>query len=88
MPGATIRTVRGPAVRADRIVLDTRVATDAVPEGVAHVRGVDLRRLVAEAPGCGDVPALHAACAPGVSLPDFLHALAFAVARGFLRRAG
>ena len=87
VPGSTVRPVRGPVVRGDRIVLDTRVATDALPEGVAHVRGVDVRRMVAVAPGCGDVPALHAACAPDAPLPDFLHALAYAVARGLLRPA-
>jgi flavin-dependent dehydrogenase len=87
VPGESLRTIRRPTIRKDRIVLEDMLATDQAPEGVSHVRGVDVRRLVAAAPAEADVPALYAVTAPGSPLPDFLGALAWAIARGFLRHA-
>lgn len=84
-PGPTLRHVRRTAVAGDRIILDDHLATDASSHGVRFVRGIDLRRLVAAAPECSDVPALLAACRhSGRDLPDFLAALAYAMTHGFL----
>jgi flavin-dependent dehydrogenase len=86
-PGRTLRTFRGAAIEGHRIVLQDQVASDTYPRGMRFARGVDLRRLVEEAPRHADVPeawtAYNRACAP-VSLPDFLTALSIAFAAGFL----
>jgi hypothetical protein len=52
-------------------------------------RGVDLRRLLEEAPRHDEVPELWSTynrAAIPVSLPDFLTALSIAFAAGFLER--
>jgi flavin-dependent dehydrogenase len=85
--GSTLRRVERPAVEGDRIVLQEHLASDACPDGVRHVRGVDLIRLVASAPGHAEVPDAWAAyngVAPPVTLPDYLTALSTAFAAGLL----
>jgi flavin-dependent dehydrogenase len=85
--GGTLRTFRGPAIDGHRIVLEDQLASDVCPRGARFARGVDLRRLVEEAPRHQDVPEVWAAynrVAAPVSLPDFLAALAVAFAAGFL----
>ena len=86
-PGATLRRLRAPAVDGHRVVLQDHVASDAWPRGMRFVRGVDLRRLVDDAPRHDDVAELWSAynrTAVPVSLPDFLTALSIAFAAGFL----
>jgi flavin-dependent dehydrogenase len=87
IPGATLRTLRGPAVDGHRITLQDHLASDAYPQGMRFARGVDLRRLVAAAPRHEDVAELWNAYNRGgvpVSLPDFVTALSIAFAAGFL----
>jgi flavin-dependent dehydrogenase len=89
VPGATLRTLRGPAVDGHRIALQDHLASDAYPQGMRFARGVDLRRLVEEAPRHHDVPELWSAYNRGavpVGLPDFLTALSIAFAAGFLEQ--
>ena len=86
-PGATLRTLRAPAIEGQRIVLQDQMASDAHPRGMRFARGVDLRRLVTEAPRHDEVPELWSAynrVAVAVTLPDFLTALSIAFAAGFL----
>ena len=88
--GETVRRVEGPAVEGHRVVLQERLATDAVPEGLRFVRGIDLLRLVEVAQRHPDVPdgwAAYNAVAPAVTLPDYLTALATAFAAGILEHA-
>ncbi len=84
--GATVQTVSRPAVVGNRIEPVDHLATDAWTEPLTHVRGVDLRRILRHADACDDVPGLYAASAREAPLPDFLAALAFALAHGFLSR--
>ena len=86
-PGDSLRSVERPAVEGHRIVLATCLASDRYPAGLRFVRGVDLRRVVAQAPAHSEVPdlwtAYNASAAP-VTLPDFLVALSTAFAAGLL----
>jgi hypothetical protein len=87
IPGATLKTLRGPAVDGHRIALQDQLASDAYPQGMRFARGVDLRRLVEEAPRHDDVAELwntYNRTVVPVSLPDFLTALSIAFAAGFL----
>jgi flavin-dependent dehydrogenase len=89
-PGSSLRTVRRLAVERDRLVPCEHLASDACPEGLRWVRGVDLHRLVATVPSHAEVSEAWAAyngTAPPVTLPDFLSALAAAFAAGFLEHA-
>jgi flavin-dependent dehydrogenase len=85
---ASLRAVDRPAIQGHRIVLQEHLASDTCPEGMRWVRNVDLRCLVATAPGHREVPdawaAYNGASTP-VSLPDYLTALATAFAAGFLQ---
>ena len=85
--GRTLRRFPRAAVEGQRIVLEDHVASDAYPEGMRWVRGVDLRRLIEIAPRHDDVPdgwvAYNAAASP-VTLPDYLTALSTAFAAGLL----
>ncbi len=86
-PGASLRRIERPAIVGHRIVLQDQLASDAYPEGMRYVRGVDLRRLLEVAPDHPEVPETWAAyngVAPPVTLPDYLTALATAFAAGFL----
>ena len=76
-----------PTIHGREIVLEPRIITPAWPSGVRHLRSVDLLALVELAPAFSHVPDLFDAygrrIAP-VALPDFLRALATALARGWL----
>jgi hypothetical protein len=86
--GASLRVFERPGIEGHRIVLQDHLGSEAFPEGMRWVRGVDLTRLVELVPEHDDVPeawtAYNAVSAP-VSLPDYLTALATAFAAGFLR---
>ena len=76
-----------PAVSGNEIVFEPRIVTADDPSGVRHVRDVDLLTLIELAPSCTQVPDLFEAYGRRSSpapLPDFLFALATAVARGWL----
>jgi flavin-dependent dehydrogenase len=88
-PGSTVRTLRAAAIDGHRIVLQEQLASDAYPQGMRFARGVDLRRLLEEAPRHDEVPELWSSynrAATPVSLPDFLTALSIAYAAGFLEQ--
>ena len=82
-----IRIEPRPAVGEREIVMEQRIVDEDQPSGVRHVRGVDLLVLLELAPSESQVPDLFEAylrrCSP-VALPDFLSALATAVARRWL----
>ena len=76
-----------PAVDGREIVLEQRIVDPDQPAGVRHVRGVDLLVLLELAPSHRQVPDLFEAYlrrSPQAALPDFLYALATAVARRWL----
>lgn len=88
--GTTVSTLERPAVEGQRIVLQEHLASQACPEGIRFVRGVDLRALVEVAARHDDVPdgwAAYNGVAPPVTLPDYLTALATAFAAGLLEHA-
>jgi hypothetical protein len=67
--------------------MQQNLASDACPEGVRYVRGVDLLRLIEVAPSHADVPdgwGAYNGVAQPVTLPDYLTALATAFAAGLL----
>jgi flavin-dependent dehydrogenase len=76
-----------PAIKGREIVMEPRILETAWPAGIRHLRSVDLLELVELAPAFSHVPDLYEAygrrIAP-VPLPDFLRALATALARGWL----
>lgn len=84
---AELRIEERPAVSGSEIVLEPRIVTASEPAGVRYMSDVDILALIELAPSHQQVPDLFEAYnrrrAP-VSLPDFLTALATAVARGFL----
>ena len=76
-----------PAVSGFEIVLEPRIVSGDEPRGVRFVGDVDVVALADLAPDAGDVPDLferYCRRVAPVSLPDFLRALATAVARGWL----
>lgn len=85
--GATLATVKRPAVVDDRIALERHLVSTRLPGGARYVRNVDLRRLADVAPDFAQVPDIYDAYnrrgAPA-ALPDFLAALGLALAAGFL----
>jgi flavin-dependent dehydrogenase len=89
-PTPGIRMLRRPTVRGREVVLEERLASPALPEGVRFVRGVDLPVLVRLAREEGEVPGLFEAYSrvrEPVSLPDFLGALSVLLAAGMLENA-
>jgi flavin-dependent dehydrogenase len=76
-----------PAVSGAEIILERRLVSDERPEGVRYVADVDLLALVELAPAYTSVPdafdAYNRQLAP-VALPDFLAALATAIAQKWL----
>lgn len=84
-PGLT--TAMRPALTEQAIVLEERLVTPLIPDGVRYVDGVDVVRLTRLAPGAADVPSLfekYVLDAGPTDLPAFAKALATAVARGWL----
>ena len=76
-----------PAVGDREIVMELRIVDSDQPAGIRHVRGVDLLLLLELAPSHHQVPDLFEAYlrrSSPVALPDFLYALAMAVARRWL----
>jgi flavin-dependent dehydrogenase len=76
-----------PIIRGNEIVLEPHLVSTAEPRGVRYVRGIDMVVLVQLAPSSRSVPDLFEACVKqlgSISLPDFLFAVATAVARGWL----
>ena len=87
VPGTTLRTFERPGIDGYRIVLQDHLATDAWPDGIRYVRGVDLRTLLGVAPRFREVPdgwSEYNGLAAPVSLPDYLTALSTAFAIGIL----
>jgi flavin-dependent dehydrogenase len=76
-----------PAVAGCEIVLERRVVHASLPDGVRYLHDVDIVTLLERAPRHRDVGELFtdytSLCGP-VELPDFLRALATALARGWL----
>ncbi len=80
-----------PAMRGHEIVLEPRIVSSRMPEGVRFVGSVDVLRLVQLAPGYAEVPAMFEAYCRElgpVGLDVFLLALATAVGRGWLVLGG
>ena len=85
--GGGIRRERVPEVQGREVVLADAVASPALPEGVRHVRGVVVPALLEVAAAHAEVPGLHAAycrVGPAVSLPDFIGALSYLLAKSIL----
>lgn len=86
-PNPAIRIEPRPAVSGREIVMEQRIVDSDPSAGVRHVRGVDLLVLLELAPSHSHVPDLFEAYlrrSSPVALPDFLYALATAVARRWL----
>lgn len=80
-----------PAISGSEIVLERRILAADHPGGVRFVCDVDVVELIELAPRCLHVPDLFEALARRsgpIALPDFLTALATAVARGWLVESG
>lgn len=76
-----------PCIRGHEIVLEPHIVTGDGSVGVRYVRAVDVVALVRMAPATGQVPDLfdeYVKRIGPVPLPDFLFAVATAVARGWL----
>ena len=87
-----LRTVERPMVVGNRLVMAPAVVTRRFPEGVRHLRDVDVLRVARMAPSGGDPGLLFEQYsawaaredAPPVELADFLGVLAVLVADGVL----
>jgi flavin-dependent dehydrogenase len=87
-PGPSFHVHSRPAVSGREIVLEPRIVIDDDTAGVRHIAGVDVVALVEMAGAFRSVPDLFDAYnkrCPPVGLPEFLTALATAMARGWLR---
>jgi flavin-dependent dehydrogenase len=76
-----------PMVRGNQVVLEPHLVAAGYPQGVRYLRGVDLVALVRLAPSILQVPDLYenyVRTAGAIPLPDFLYAVAKAVARRWL----
>ena len=76
-----------PCVRGREIVLEPHLVSSQHPAGIRYVRGIDMVALVELVPAVRQVPDLYDSYARKVappSWPDFLFAVATAVARGWL----
>jgi 2-polyprenyl-6-methoxyphenol hydroxylase-like FAD-dependent oxidoreductase len=84
---ASISIQPRPIVRGNEIVLEPHIVSADHPRGVRYLRGVDVVTLIQLAPSILQVPDLYGSylrAAGSVPLPDFLYAVAKAVARGWL----
>jgi flavin-dependent dehydrogenase len=85
--GPSIAIQPRPIVRGHEIVLEPHLVAVDHPRGVRYVRGIDVVALVELAPSILQVPDLYESYvrrAGAAPLPDFLYAVAKAVARGWL----
>jgi len=85
--GPAISIEPKPLVRGNQIVLEPHLVGAGYPRGVRYLRGVDMVTLVQLAPTILQVPDLYenyVRAAGAVPLPDFLYAVAKAVARRWL----
>jgi flavin-dependent dehydrogenase len=76
-----------PCIRGREIVLEPHLVSTQHPAGIRYVRGIDMVALVELLPAVRQVPDLYDSYARKVgptSLPDFLFAVATAVARRWL----
>jgi hypothetical protein len=84
---AGVRPGHVPEIQGREVVLADAVASPALPEAVRHVRGVLVPALLRVASAHQDVPGLYQAYSrvgPAVTLPDFIAALSYLLARGIL----
>jgi flavin-dependent dehydrogenase len=85
--GSSITIKPRPIVRGHEIVLEPHLVSVDHPRGIRYVRGIDVVALVELAPSILQVPDLYESYvrkAGAAPLPDFLYAVAKAVARGWL----
>ena len=85
--GSAVSVEPRPCIRGREIVLEPHLVSPERPGGIRYVRNIDLLALVEVAPGTRHVPDLYDAYlrrAGPAPLPDFLFAVATAVARGWL----
>jgi hypothetical protein len=85
--GSSISIRPRPIVRGNEIVLEPHIVSADHPRGIRYVRGVDVVALVELAPSILQVPDLYDGylrSVGAVPLPDFLYAVAKAVAGGWL----
>jgi flavin-dependent dehydrogenase len=85
--GPAISIQPRPCIRGREIVLEPHLVSAEHPRGIRFVRGIDMVALVELAPGTRQVPDLYETYVRRVGsapLPDFLFAVATAVARGWL----
>jgi flavin-dependent dehydrogenase len=85
--GSSITIQPRPIVRGHEIVLEPHLVSVDHPRGIRYVRGIDVVALVELAPSILQVPDLYESYlrrAGAAPLPDFLYAVAKAVARGWL----
>ena len=76
-----------PCIRGREIVLEPHLVSARHPAGIRYVRGIDMVALIELLPAVRQVPDLYDSYVRAVgpaSLPDFLFAVATAVARGWL----
>ncbi len=85
--GPAIQIQPRPCVRGHEITLEPHVVSTAHPQGIRYVNGIDVIAVIELAPSSRQVPDLFESYVRRVGaapLPDFLVALATAVARGWL----
>ena len=85
--GPSIQIQPRACIRGREIILEPHLVSANYPQGVRYVNSVDLVAIVELAPSSGRVPDLYESYvrrAGPAPLPDFLFALATAVARGWL----
>lgn len=86
-PGRGLVRIQGPAVDGRLVILEERLATPELTEGLRFLRGIDLPHLVRLAPEYDQVPDLFDAYCRSqrpVILPDFLGAISVLLAREIL----
>ncbi len=86
-PSPTLRRELRPAVRDDRVVMEEHLLLRDFPQGIRHLRNVDLLRLYELAPAHRQVPDLldaYARAQPGAAIADLLGALSVLIGKGAL----
>ncbi len=85
--GPAIEVRPRPCIRGHEIALEPHIVSSEQPQGVRYVSGIDMVAVVELAASSNQVPDLYESYvgrAGAAPLPDFLFALATAVARGWL----